>query len=283
MDYYQFGNLTLGIDCPRPLAKSKWMEPFRTGGTGDGPRAVIRCVLADFPLPDGARLLRRAGGGTQYFTDGTTEYMVYQRKNQPKPQLVMPITAGPERTLYLSPSLDEGYFSAHILLEHIELIGLLQNYGIWVLHCCYVKTAQGAVLFTANSGVGKSTQGRLWEESGRGTVINGDRATVFYRKGQLWAGGFVYSGSSGICKNEAMPVRAIVRLRQEPENRILPLRPAEQVKTLYMQLVSCPYREAESRRKLDFAAALCRDTEVLGLACTPDQRAVDALENYLRK
>lgn len=280
MEQYKFGNLTIKIDCPVLLGKSHWLEPFRVEQEVEEPIVTLKCMIEDFKLSPNARYLRR-GMDTDYYEINGVEYAVYWRKPNPQPLITMAMLPENEKIVYISSSAEAEYYNAHVLLRHIELIHLLQQYGIWVLHSCYVKTPQGAILFSANSGVGKSTQGQLWEKYGGGEVINGDRCVLYRDENGFHTGGFVYSGSSGICKNETMPLRAIVFLRQSKENKVSRMRPAEVIKNLYMQLVSCPYREEESMRKLDFASRLCEEAEIVRLDCRPDADAVKVLQNYL--
>lgn len=280
MEQYKFGNLIIRIDCPVSMERSRWMELFRVTEKLEERTVTIKCVVKDFEIPEDSKCLRTSVNA-KYYESNEIEYAVYQRKNHPKPLMVMELAEGNEKTLYISPDAGKEYYNIHELLKHIEFIHLLQQYGIWVLHSCYVKTPQGAILFSANSGVGKSTQGQLWETYGGGEVINGDRCVLYQDENGFHAGGFVYSGSSGICKNETMPLRAIVFLRKSEENKVSRMKPAEITKNLYMQLVSCPYREEESMQKLDFASRLCEEAEIVRLDCRPDADAVKVLQKYL--
>lgn len=281
MEQYRFGNLIIRIDSPVSLKESQWLQPFRVIGEQDGLVVALRCKMEEFLLPETARYLRR-GIDTDYYEIDGTEYAVFRRKPDPRVLIAMAMTSENEKIVYISPFAEE-YCGAQFLLRHIELIHLLQQYNIWVLHSCYVKTPMGAVLFTADSGVGKSTQGELWERYGGGEVINGDRCVLYRDESGFHAGGFVYSGSSGICKNETVPLRAIVFLRQSQENTISRMKPAEIIKGLYMQLVSCPYREEESMKKLDFASSLCETVDIVRLNCRPDEDAVRTLQKYLEE
>ena len=52
---------------------------------------------------------------------------------------------------------------------------------------------------------------------------------------------------------------------------------------MFLQSVSCPYRETELRKKLEFAEKLSESIEILQLNCRPDEGAVRILEKYLQK
>ena len=83
-----------------------------------------------------------------------------------------------------------------------------------ILHSAYMCYAQTAVLFSAPSETGKSTQADLWEKY-RGTwTVNGDRSLLIREDDGWKAYGWPVCGSSEICHNESFPIRAIVMLQK---------------------------------------------------------------------
>lgn len=84
-----------------------------------------------------------------------------------------------------------------------------------ILHCAYLEHSGEAILFSAPSETGKSTQAHLWERYRDGSrTINGDRALLQKSGGRWMAHGWPVCGDSGLCNNSAAPVRAIVMLSQ---------------------------------------------------------------------
>lgn len=261
---YKFGNIIIEITCPVPLDKSDNIERFCADPGDKGEVISLQCVIKQAKIPEDGVYIRRADE-TRFYQTAEGETAVYCR------------------TLYISPEAGKQYFSMQEIFRHAELINILISRDIWVMHACYVKTAYGAVLFTGNSGAGKSTQGSLWERYGCGEVINGDRALVYLEDDRYKANGFVYSGSSGICKNAPSLLRAVVLVNQSEKNEIIHMKPSQAVRTVFLQSVSCPYRETELRKKLEFAEKLSKRVEILQLNCRPDEGAVRILEKYLQK
>lgn len=149
--------------------------------------------------------------------------------------------------------------------------------GRVVLHASYVDIGGQALLFTAPSGTGKSTQAELWCKYRGATVLNGDRVALSVEDGKVMAHGVPMSGSSGICHNRSLPVKAIVCLEQGPENRLRDLYPgAAFVKLLSGISVNafCPQDEALLP---DCIANIIQHTTVVHLSCLPDRNAVDLL------
>jgi hypothetical protein len=158
---------------------------------------------------------------------------------------------------------------------------MLSALGAINLHSSFIRYLGGAILFTAPSGTGKSTQAGLWETYTDAEQINGDRSVIRCVDGVWTAYGFPFAGSSGIFRNEAVPIRAVVVLRQAPENTIERLRPSEAFRLLYSESAMQRWHEAGHTEVVDQLLLLCRDIPVYMLRCTPDERAVRLLQKTL--
>ena len=150
-----------------------------------------------------------------------------------------------------------------------------------VLHCAYMQLGDQAILFSAPSGTGKTTQATLWEKH-RGTrVVNGDKSLLF-KHGDTWtANGWPVCGSSGVCHNEGMPIRAIVMLSQGKENAIKKLTPFQAFSQLYSQITVNVWNRQAQQRAMDLIEDLATSVPVYHLSCTISQEAVETLEQAL--
>ena len=100
------------------------------------------------------------------------------------------------------------------------------------------------MLFSAHSGGGKTTPALLWEQSGLGEMINGDRAVIGKieeaqtetegsggQKSNSKVGYMVYglpiAGSSKVFKNRSLPLRAIFMLEKAPINEVVDIPPSK--------------------------------------------------------
>ena len=194
------------------------------------------------------------------------------------------------RTLNADPRHVQGWIypgheRAFTTLSNLFDVGcmeyMLSALGAINLHSSFIRADGGAILFTAPAGTGKSTQAGLWERYTDAEQINGDRSVIRCINGVWTAYGFAYAGSSGIFRNESAPIRAIVVLRQAPENTIERLRPAESFRLLYSETAIQRWHEQGHAGIVDRLLALSRTVPVYLLRCTPDERAVRLLENTL--
>jgi len=172
-----------------------------------------------------------------------------------------------------SKSILNALGSEHLVLEA----------GGCILHASYIEWMGKAILFTAPSGTGKSTQANLWQQLRDATIINGDRAVIRMEDGVPVACGLPYAGSSGICKNQTLPLAAIVYLRQAPETTIGRLKGVRAFQRVWegCSVNTWDRRDMSAASKL--VSEIIKRVPVFMLACTPDESAVNALEKELRK
>ncbi len=189
---------------------------------------------------------------------------------------------GTQVTVWYNPSIADQFTALRGCLIHLPVEELLARHQRFFLHAAFVSSPWGGLLFSGDSGVGKSTQAELWRIHRGSTVINGDRAIV--EKSVPWrAYGSLYAGSSGCYVNRSEPVAAIILLEQGKENRITRPTPAEAFRFLLMQCALENQNADTVNRQCDLLAELIADVPVYRLCCTPDVRAVDALAEVLEK
>lgn len=151
-----------------------------------------------------------------------------------------------------------------------------------VLHCSVMKVDNGVILFSGPSGIGKSTQARLWEKNRGARVINGDRTLLKVRDDRWMSLGWPICGSSEICYNETYPVKAVVFLGQAKENQGRRLRYLDAIRLLVSQITingwNPQFVEKIWNLVEDFAARI----PVFEYECNMEDDAVDTLEDLLR-
>ena len=171
---------------------------------------------------------------------------------------------------------DERYF-----WSSVPLAQLLLPKKVVLMHASFIDIGGSAVLFSAPCGTGKSTQAELWRVHRNAEVINGDKAGVYLKDGKAFAGGVPFCGTSKICHNKNLPLKAIVLLSQGKENVAKHLKGFEAlqgvINNMYLDLLA----PAEKQMCVDFVIELLSTVPVISLKCTPDERAVEELEKFL--
>lgn len=163
------------------------------------------------------------------------------------------------------------------LYEILDLQHYLLRFRRLLIHGAYVLHEGRAIIFTAPSGVGKSTQAELWRQHCGAAVINGDRVVIGFENGRLMAYGFPFSGSSDDCENVDAPVAAIVSLSQAKENRLQRLNGIEALRQLLRGVYLQPENQTDLPKQFDFVAEVVQKIPIYHLACLPDQNAAQLL------
>lgn len=168
-----------------------------------------------------------------------------------------------------------------IFLSLLSLEKLMLRCNAMILHSAYMDRGGKAVLFSAPSETGKSTQADLWEKY-RGTrTVNGDRSLLIREQDGWHAYGWPVCGSSGICHNEEHPVQAIVMLHQAKDNQIRELSGFEAVQKLMSQITINMWNTEFQMKIMDMIEKLISEIPLYELGCNISEEAVECLEMVL--
>ena len=136
-------------------------------------------------------------------------------------------------------------------------------------------------MFSAPSGVGKSTHSLFWKERLGAEIVNGDRALIYKDGDTFWASGVYTSGSSEICENKRAPLRAIVLLEQGAENKVFAIPARNYLRRVIGEASYNVKNPSHCAQITNLASDLLSKTEVLCYSCCLDSNSATYLENYL--
>lgn len=151
-----------------------------------------------------------------------------------------------------------------------------------LMHASYIEVDGEAILFTAPCGTGKSTQAELWRKFAGATVINGDKAGISCIDGRFYACGVPFCGTSGICENKTLPLKAIVELSQSKQNTVTRLTGIIGLQAVLGNTYIDMQTPGVSVRCVELINRILSSVGVYHLDCTPDERAVKALKLALK-
>ncbi len=157
---------------------------------------------------------------------------------------------------------------------------IVKKNGI-LFHSSYIRIKDEAVLFTAPSGTGKSTQADLWVKYRNAELLNGDRSAVLLEEDGVFVHGIPFSGSSSVRKNVKLPLRAIVYLAQAKQTRIERLKGAKAFRCIWEGCSVNVWHGGDIELCSRTVSELAMRIPVYYLPCTPDETAVLALEKEL--
>lgn len=110
-------------------------------------------------------------------------------------------------------------------------------FGVLLVHSSALVCGGKAYLFSADSGVGKSTHTRLWlsEFGDRVHILNDDKPVVKLCGDGAVVCGTPFDGGSGIALNESCPLGAVVFIERGEENSVRVPKSKEIIQKLYFQ------------------------------------------------
>lgn len=151
--------------------------------------------------------------------------------------------------------------------------------GLWrgrvPVHASAVVHRGRAVLCLGESGTGKSTHTSLWMRHIEDTwLLNDDSPIVAVEEGAVVAYGSPWSGKTPCYRTERVPVAALLRLEQRPQNSLRRLATVEAFTVLQP---SCPpvllHEERLTDCMVDFVGSVVGRVPVFRMGCLPDQAA----------
>lgn len=149
------------------------------------------------------------------------------------------------------------------------------GHDVTPVHSSAIVCNGRAVLFLGESGTGKSTHTRLWQENIDGAVLlNDDSPFIGFVDCRATAFGAPWSGKTPCYKQEQYPIAAIVRLSQAPHNAIRPLRSVHAIGALLPSLTPAfGYDDELQDRMLATLSKIISQVPVYHLECLPDAAA----------
>lgn len=276
---YKIANRVISIRSSCELRENDEEILFHTDEeTADVRVTIEQCDVLPEPL---GKCVER-NQFTDVWMDGEVICQTYHHIRQTEPAALTCWKAGCDEVHVRTLAADSGNMTVlSKLWTVIDLPYHLAQLGVITLHASAIDAGGTAILFSAASGTGKSTQAELWRKYRGAVVCNGDKVAVDVKNGGGFAHGLPFAGTSGICTDYHLPIRAIVLLKQAKTNTI---RRVNGVEALLALLSNClGHKAIPSNRNalIGILTDLLAVTPVYELACTPDEEAVRTLENCL--
>lgn len=159
----------------------------------------------------------------------------------------------------------------------------LPKYDAFVMHGSVIAIDGEAYIFTARSGVGKTTHTRLWLQrfGERAHVLNGDKPIIRFIDGVPYACGTPWRGKENYGINEMLPLKGIVFFARGVENKAYPIDKERAFFALSGQI----YRSRDKENTLKTLALtdkLVSSVKLVGAECNMEMEAADVVYGALK-
>lgn len=166
-----------------------------------------------------------------------------------------------------------------------QFFARLMNFDGFYIHSSSIERDGKAYMFSANSGTGKSTHTRIWQQVfGEEVKIFNDDKTPLRCIGGVWyAYGAPWCGKDNININMKVPVAGICFLKQAQENKIRRLAPGEAATKIISQTIRKFKKEERLDLMLSHVDKIVREIPVFELENRPEPTAAQLSYETMRK
>ena len=280
-------DMKLFIDTALPLYIGRGLKnfigpPVQAWEAGEEPVRIRIVPMRKTSVP-GSRVLRGRDMLMEYYTDGEVWYCEAPGKYGPVTRTTY--TEAFHEVLYEINGRD---YPGHItsldkVMQLFPLRQLLFSRKIFLLHSSQIILGGMGILFTGDSGAGKTTQARLWEKFRLAEVVCNDRTALRRKEGVWKTYGFSIDGSAPVYRPGVWTAAAVAVLSHGENNTVQSLSGLPAVRALLKQMVIDAWNPAMRSGMADRVIGMLTGIPVYRLVCTPDRQAVECLEQQLRK
>jgi hypothetical protein len=257
------------------------LEPFRVDGDAFDHSMDFE-IVSSLPKPEGKEVF--ASGHRRVFQNGDEQLSYVGSVSQSLDGSYMQICRKGNRSRILVQRKSVPCGITHrLVLNAMETEHQIIQRSGFLIHASFIRWKDRAILFTAPSGTGKSTQAELWHRLRNAEVANGDRVAVTLEADGIIAWGIPFCGTSGICKNTRLPVAAIVYLTQAPVTTIQKMNGLQAFRCVWEGCSVNVWNQDDVDICIGLVMSVVEQIPVYHMACTPDETAVEALEKMLER
>ena len=184
------------------------------------------------------------------------------------------------KALELNKAFDRDY--AEYFVSGMDFYQKIIPYSAFMIHSSCVAVDGKGYLFSADSGVGKSTHTSLWQQylGDRAVVINDDKPVIRFTDDNFYVYGTPWSGKNDISSNDKAVVSALVFLERGSSFTIEPISSDKAVKRILPQMMRF-IRTENAEKQFDLLDKFLKEIPTYVMKCTPEVESAKSAWEFL--
>ncbi|MBQ9885907.1 MAG: hypothetical protein IJM37_03485 [Lachnospiraceae bacterium] len=281
---YEIAGIRVTLDTEHDFHEYRFYDLFRVDDDALPDYYFKYTEVEKVEVDAGAKLIYSNARFDVYEKDGI-EYRYYKAKsNESRSRYDAYIYLDGSRGSFLYTKeydISKNLSTSLSILNNQVFEQMLLEHDAFVLHSSFIIYDGRAVIFSAPSGTGKSTQADLWEQHEGVTIVNGDRSIFKRENGDWHVYGIPMCGSSDICLNMSAPLEAVILLSQGRENNLKPADPKTALNKMFRECTVNIWNEHAVNKIFDLLGDIYEKAHVYTYSCTKEKDAVDVLKKEL--
>jgi hypothetical protein len=174
---------------------------------------------------------------------------------------------------------DQTIYPLEYPLDELLMINLLaSNRGVEIHACGIVDPLGRGHLFVGQSGAGKTTMAKLWENEPVVKVLSDDRIILRKTENTIWMYGTPWHGEAMLASPSRAPLTAVYFLEKGQKNELI----SQKASNFISRLFTCSFPPFYNRDALDFSLGflegVVRDAPCYELKFIPDKSVVEFIQ-----
>ncbi len=274
--YYKIGDITFKIDNCFHEDVKKYLDPYEIPPV-ENPEMefIVHTDCQDMKAPDGTLVAEVNCRNWYKMPDGGCAFLDHY-DNQILLNLVVCSADFSKVEAWFCPFEMFDYptdFRPFNMIHEVFKHALLQKNGT-IIHSSSLAYEGKGILFSADSGTGKSTHTGLWLKHLPGTqIVNDDMPIVRFKDDVPYLYGSPWSGKHFINTNMSVPLSSLVFLERGEKNELFPFDKNEAVWRL-LGAIRKPILPDLAEKNLDIIGQIVENIPLYRLTCTISEEAV---------
>lgn len=160
-----------------------------------------------------------------------------------------------------------------IIRYYAEAVFLQNN--SFLIHGVALQYNSKGIIFSANSGIGKTTHTNFWAKKFNAEILNGDSPIIKIVDNKPIIYGSPWCGTSEISINKHILLNAIVLIKRGQKNTIQKLAKADGLKYILSQIYRPIWESNLLNNCLDYCDIMIKNINIYELECLPNEESAD--------